>query len=89
MPLKSSGPNGWVSFEIGVKLTMFDEDGRTILVAVDSDVLDFFEPHILDDDVACFRRHREKIERVASALYDAGLWEDGRVRVMYGDLRRL
>jgi hypothetical protein len=89
MPLKSSGPNGWVSFEIGVKLVMLDESGRTVLIAVDSDVLDFFENPILDDDVACFKRHRDKIERVASALYDAGLIEDGRIRVMYSDLRRL
>ncbi|WP_158811882.1 DUF1488 family protein [Beijerinckia sp. L45] len=87
--MRSSGPSGWVSFEIGVKLVMFDEEGKTVLIAVDSEVLDFFENPILDDDVACFKRHRDKIERVASALYDAGLMEDGRVRVTYGDLRRL
>lgn len=89
MPLKSTGANGWVSFEIGVKFVMLDERGTTVLIAVDSDVLDFFETPILDDDVACFKRQRDKIERVASALYDAGLMEDGRVRVMYSDLRRL
>jgi hypothetical protein len=89
MPLRSSGPDGWVSFAIGVKLVMLDERDKTVLIAIDSDVLDFFESPIPDDDVACFKRHRGKIERVASALYDAGLVEDGGVRVTYGDLRRL
>jgi hypothetical protein len=90
MPLQSSGPKGRVVFEIGVKFDMVDPDRkRTICVALQSDVLDFFESAIRDDDVACFLRHRERIERIASDLYDGGLYENGRVLVCYSDLRNL
>ena len=90
MTLKSTGEGGFVSFDAGVKFCMRDEAGRSVLVAVEADVLDFFENEIRDDDVACFRRHRAAIERIASGLYDGGaIEEDGRIIVTYPDLRRL
>ena len=89
MSLKSTGALGLVCFDAGVKFCMRDEAGRSVLVAIESEVLDFFEGEIRDDDVACFRRHRAPIERIASGLYDGGALEDGRIFVTYPDLRRL
>lgn len=89
MPLKSNGPSGWVRFDSGVKFTMNNETGKTVLIAVESEVLDFFEHKRPDEDVACFYRFRDRIERIASGLYDGGACEDGLVAVTYGALRSL
>ena len=89
MPLKTTGRHGWVAFQSGVRFSMRDENGKTLLVTVDADVLDFFEPEIADGDVQCFLRHRERIERLASRLYDGRQFEHDEITITYGDLRNL
>ena len=68
MPLKTTGQHGWVAFQSGVRFSMRVENGKTLLVTVDADVLDFFEPEIADGDVQCFLRHRASTTVASSSM---------------------